>query len=30
VRVIAPYVGGGFGGKAGISIEANVVIMQKL
>ena len=29
VRVIAPYVGGGFGGKAGISIEANVVIMAK-
>ncbi len=29
LRVIAPYVGGGFGGKAGISMEANVVIMAK-
>ncbi len=29
VRVISPYVGGGFGGKAGISIEANVVVMAK-
>ncbi|MGC9520527.1 MAG: xanthine dehydrogenase family protein molybdopterin-binding subunit [Anaerolineae bacterium] len=29
VRVISPYVGGGFGGKAGISIEANVVLMAK-
>ena len=27
LRVISPYVGGGFGGKAGISIEANVVLM---
>ncbi len=29
VRVISPYVGGGFGGKAGISIEANVVVMAR-
>ncbi|MFP4344914.1 MAG: xanthine dehydrogenase family protein molybdopterin-binding subunit [Anaerolineales bacterium] len=29
LRVISPYVGGGFGGKAGISIEANVVLMAK-
>ena len=29
IRVISPYVGGGFGGKAGISIEANVVLMAK-
>lgn len=29
MRVISPYVGGGFGGKAGISIEANVVLMAK-
>jgi len=29
LRVIAPYVGGGFGGKAGISIEANVVVMAR-
>ncbi|MEI7988553.1 MAG: molybdopterin cofactor-binding domain-containing protein [Chloroflexota bacterium] len=29
LRVIAPYVGGGFGGKAGISIEANVVAMSR-
>ncbi len=29
LRVISPYVGGGFGGKAGISIEANVVLMSK-
>lgn len=27
IRVISPYVGGGFGGKAGISIEANVALM---
>ncbi|MCD6344213.1 MAG: molybdopterin-dependent oxidoreductase [Anaerolineae bacterium] len=29
MRVISPYVGGGFGGKAGISIEANVVAMAR-
>ncbi|NPV86249.1 MAG: xanthine dehydrogenase family protein molybdopterin-binding subunit [Anaerolineae bacterium] len=29
LRVIAPYVGGGFGGKAGVSIEANVVAMSR-
>lgn len=29
MRVISPYIGGGFGGKAGISIEANVVLMAK-
>ena len=29
LRVISPYIGGGFGGKAGISIEANVVLMAK-
>ncbi|MCD4738011.1 MAG: molybdopterin-dependent oxidoreductase [Anaerolineae bacterium] len=29
MRVISPYVGGGFGGKAGISIEANVVVMAR-
>ncbi len=29
LRVISPYVGGGFGGKAGVSIEANVVLMAK-
>jgi len=29
VRVISPYIGGGFGGKAGISIEANVALMAK-
>ena len=29
LRVIAPYVGGGFGGKAGISMEANVVVMAE-
>jgi CO/xanthine dehydrogenase Mo-binding subunit len=29
IRVISPYIGGGFGGKAGISIEANVVLMAK-
>ncbi len=29
LRVIAPYVGGGFGGKAGVSIEANVVVMAR-
>lgn len=29
LRVIAPYVGGGFGGKAGVSIEASVVVMAK-
>ncbi len=29
IRVISPYVGGGFGGKAGISIEANVVLMAQ-
>ncbi|MBN1249554.1 MAG: molybdopterin-dependent oxidoreductase [Anaerolineae bacterium] len=29
IRVISPYVGGGFGGKAGISIEANVVLMAR-
>ena len=29
MRVISPYVGGGFGGKAGISIEANVVLMAR-
>lgn len=27
LRVISPYIGGGFGGKVGISIEANVVLM---
>jgi CO/xanthine dehydrogenase Mo-binding subunit len=27
IRVISPYIGGGFGGKAGISIEANVALM---
>ncbi len=29
IRVISPYIGGGFGGKAGISIEANVALMAK-
>ena len=29
LRVIAPYVGGGFGGKAGVSIEANAVVMAR-
>ncbi len=29
MRVLSPYVGGGFGGKAGISIEANVVAMAR-
>ena len=29
MRVIAPYVGGGFGGKAGISIEAHCVVMAR-
>ncbi len=29
LRVVSPYVGGGFGGKAGISIEANVVLMAQ-
>ncbi len=29
LRVISPYVGGGFGGKAGISMEANVVLMSQ-
>ncbi len=29
LRVISPYVGGGFGGKAGISMEANVALMAK-
>jgi CO/xanthine dehydrogenase Mo-binding subunit len=29
LRVIAPYVGGGFGGKAGVSMEANVVVMAR-
>ncbi len=29
LRVISPYVGGGFGGKAGVSIEANVVAMAR-
>lgn len=29
MRVIAPYVGGGFGGKAGISMESNVVVMAE-
>ncbi len=29
VRVISPYVGGGFGGKAGISIEANVALLAR-
>jgi CO/xanthine dehydrogenase Mo-binding subunit len=29
LRVISPYVGGGFGGKAGISIEANAVVMAR-
>ncbi|MBN1878291.1 MAG: xanthine dehydrogenase family protein molybdopterin-binding subunit [Anaerolineae bacterium] len=29
IRVISPYIGGGFGGKAGISIEANVVLMAQ-
>ncbi len=29
MRVISPYVGGGFGGKAGISIEANVVALAR-
>jgi CO/xanthine dehydrogenase Mo-binding subunit len=29
LRVIAPFVGGGFGGKAGVSMEANVVVMAK-
>ncbi len=29
MRVISPYVGGGFGGKAGISMEANVALMAK-
>ena len=30
IRVIAPYVGGGFGGKAGISMEALTVACQKV
>ena len=29
LRVISPYVGGGFGGKAGVSMEANVVAMAR-
>jgi CO/xanthine dehydrogenase Mo-binding subunit len=29
LRVISPYVGGGFGGKAGVSIEANAVVMAR-
>jgi CO/xanthine dehydrogenase Mo-binding subunit len=29
LRVISPYIGGGFGGKAGVSIEANVVAMAR-
>lgn len=30
IRIIAPYVGGGFGGKAGISMEALTVACQKV
>ena len=29
LRVVSPYVGGGFGGKAGVSMEANVVAMAR-
>jgi CO/xanthine dehydrogenase Mo-binding subunit len=29
LRVVAPYIGGGFGGKAGVSIEANVVVLAR-
>jgi len=30
IRIIAPYIGGGFGGKAGISMEALTVACQKV
>jgi len=29
LRVVAPYVGGGFGGKAGVSMEAAAVVMAR-
>ena len=30
IRVIAPYVGGGFGSKAGVSVEGTAVVMARL
>jgi len=29
LRVVSPYVGGGFGGKAGVSMEINAVVMAR-
>ena len=29
LRVVSPYVGGGFGGKAGVSMEVNAVVMAR-